>query len=40
MPEIELAMVWRRDNPSAVLQTFLEVARQFGRRDINPISDR
>ena len=28
-PEIELAIAWRRDDPSPVLQAFLEVVREF-----------
>ncbi|MCU0534415.1 MAG: LysR substrate-binding domain-containing protein [Hydrococcus sp. Prado102] len=33
VPEIELAMVWHANSLSPVLQTFLEVVRQFNRQD-------
>jgi DNA-binding transcriptional LysR family regulator len=31
-PEVALAMIWRRDDPSAVLQAFLRVVRECARR--------
>jgi DNA-binding transcriptional LysR family regulator len=37
-PTVELGLIWRRDNPSMVLNSFLQVARE-GLRDDGAIDD-
>jgi DNA-binding transcriptional LysR family regulator len=32
-PKIALALVWRQDDPSAVLQSFIEVVRECARQN-------
>jgi DNA-binding transcriptional LysR family regulator len=37
-PDVEMALAWRRDDPSEVLQRFLEVAREAAASQSNPVS--